>query len=245
MGSRQSIQPFSTLPTSLSRSLLYSTVVKDSASPVESTDSGGAVVTVTRLSISSFLTGLSSTRTLTIDEPSPSLQTSSSPATNQSSRKKTSPATIAGIIIGSLAAVIVLALLFILWWRWKRKRRSMAGNNADEEIDVPEPVLRPSSASVRTVSISTTNSLTSDLPGRLSQPSRNVYEEEIERLRQEALSCENQIRYMHEQMELKHGSTPPPSYRSSRRSDASDTFVSSSTLPPSLPTRAIPHAVIH
>ncbi len=169
---------------------------------------------------------------------------SSSPI-NSSSRKTTSPATIAGSVIGSLTAVFVLALLFILWRR--RKYRSRVGNNADEEIDDPtttvpnsNPVLRSSSASVRTVSISTINSLTSDLPRRLSQSSRNAYEEEIERLRQEVLSRDNHIRYMYEQMELTYNSSPPPSYRSSRRSDVSDPFVSSSTLPPPLPTREIP-----
>ncbi|KAK0432339.1 hypothetical protein EV421DRAFT_1505283 [Armillaria borealis] len=199
------------------------------------TDRGGVDVTLT------------DTKTQTIFiSPSFPLQTSSLPAAaNSSSRKTTSPATIAGSIIGSLAA-IVLALLFILWRR--RKHRSRVGSNADEEIDDPatstvpnsNPFLRSSSASARTVSISTINSPTSDLPRRLSQSSRNAYEEEIERLRQEVLSRENHIRYMHEQMELTYSSSPPPSYRSSRRSDASDPFVSSSTLPPPLPTREIP-----
>ncbi|PBK95974.1 hypothetical protein ARMGADRAFT_1028213 [Armillaria gallica] len=175
-----------------------STTFEATTSPraLESTNGGGTEVTVT--------------------ETEPSF----CPQTPSSSRKTTSPATIAGSVIGSLAAVFVLALLFILWRR--RKYRSRVGNNADEEIDDPtatvpnsNPVLRSSSASVRTVSISTINSLTSDLPRRLSQSSRNAYEEEIERLQQEVLSQKNYIRYMHEQMELTRSSSPPPSYRSS------------------------------
>ncbi|SJL17044.1 uncharacterized protein ARMOST_20585 [Armillaria ostoyae] len=210
-----------------------STTFEATTSPPTFNNSEGAEFTVTD----------AKGQTIYISPPS-SLQTTSSPI-NSSSRKTISPATIAGSVIGSLATV-VLALLFILWRR--RKHRSRVGSNADEEIDDPatstvpnsNPILRSSAASARTVSISTINSLTSDLPRRLSQSSRNAYEEEIERLRQEVLSREHHIRYMHEQMELTHSSSPPPSYRSSRRSDVSDPFVSFSTLPPPLPTREIP-----
>ncbi|KAK0492321.1 hypothetical protein EDD18DRAFT_1109069 [Armillaria luteobubalina] len=208
----------------------FSTTLEATMSPLDSTDRGGAEVTVTATQKNNI-------------SPSVSLQTSSSStANNNSSCKKTSPATIAGSTIGSLAAVLVLALLFILW---RRRHNSRVGSNADEEIGDPEtgtvpnsnPILPSSSDSVRTVSISTISSLTSDLPRRLSQSSRHAYEEEIERLRQEVLSLKNHIRYIHQQTELTPSSSPAPSYHS-RRSDASDPFVSSSTLPP---TREIPY----
>ncbi|KAK0222316.1 hypothetical protein IW262DRAFT_1460630 [Armillaria fumosa] len=210
-----------------STSPTISTMFQATMSPLESAYGGGAEVTPT---------DISSTQTqTTYISPSFSSQTpSSSAANNNSSRKRASPGTIAGGIIGSLAAVLVLALLFILWRR--RKQSSGVGSNADEDIDDPvtstvqnsNPILRSSSASEWTVSISTISSHTSDLPRRLSQSSRHAYEEEIERLRRELLSQKNHIRYIHEQIELTHNSFPPPSYRS-RRSD----------LPPPLPAREI------
>ncbi|PBK95961.1 hypothetical protein ARMGADRAFT_1077480 [Armillaria gallica] len=65
-----------------------------------------------------------------------------------------------------------------------------------------------------------------------SQSSRNAYEEEIERLQQ-------QIRYMEEEIDLMHSGSPPPSYRSSPRSDISDPFELSSSPPPPSPSREI------
>ncbi len=78
------------------------------------------------------------------------------------------------------------------------------------------------------------STLPSNLPRTLSQSSRNAYEEEIKRLRREILTQTTQIRYLHEEREQIHTSTPPPSYRSSgsRRSDISEYFASSSSLPP-------------
>ncbi|KAK0444351.1 hypothetical protein EV421DRAFT_1735174 [Armillaria borealis] len=80
------------------------------------------------------------------------------------------------------------------------------------------------------------------LSGRMSQSSRMAYEEEIARLRQEVLSQTDRIRYMDEQMELMHTRSPPPSYRSSRRSTIStQTSRSSLSLPPPLPSREMSH----
>ncbi|KAK0438650.1 hypothetical protein EV421DRAFT_956919 [Armillaria borealis] len=146
------------------------------------------------------------------------------------------------IAIGLILAFEAAFLIVFLWaLRQQRKKyRNGASNNADGNIVptptvVPDPILTPvlpsSPPYARAISISTIESLASDLPRRLSQSSRNAYEEEIERLRQEVLSQKNHIRYMHEQMELTHISSPPPSYRSSRRSDNSDYFSSSSSLP--------------
>ncbi|PBK95966.1 hypothetical protein ARMGADRAFT_1028209 [Armillaria gallica] len=95
---------------------------------------------------------------------------------------------------------------------------------------VPHPILTPvlpsSPPSARVIS-----TLPSNPQRTLSQSSRNTYEEEIERLRQEVLAQKNHITYMHEQMELTHIDSPPPSYRS-RRSDTSDYFGPFSSLPP-------------
>ncbi|KAK0460225.1 uncharacterized protein EV420DRAFT_255855 [Desarmillaria tabescens] len=149
-----------------------------------------------------------------------------------------SPGVIAGSVIGSLAFVAVLALLFVFWRQ--RKHRKRTGNNTGDDTGptsvVPDRTsMSPSpSPSVRTISILTTTSVASDLPRRLSQSSRNAYEAEIERLRQ-------QIRYMEEQTQFMQSATPPPSYRSSRRSDVSDPFLSSLTLPPPLPLRETHH----
>ncbi|SJL17038.1 uncharacterized protein ARMOST_20579 [Armillaria ostoyae] len=71
----------------------------------------------------------------------------------------------------------------------------------------------------------------SPIPERLSESSRHAYEEEIERLQQEVLAQKNLNRIMHEQLELVHSGSPPPSYRS-RRSDNSYYLRSSSSLPP-------------
>ncbi|PBK95972.1 hypothetical protein ARMGADRAFT_1077488 [Armillaria gallica] len=98
------------------------------------------------------------------------------------------------------------------------------------------PVLPSPPPSARAIS-----TLPSNLPrtvGRtLSQSSRNAYEEEIKRLRREVLTQTTQIRYLHEEREQIHTSTLPPSYRSSgsRRSDISEYFASSSSLPPMPP----------
>ncbi|KAK0244754.1 hypothetical protein EDD85DRAFT_946061 [Armillaria nabsnona] len=92
---------------------------------------------------------------------------------------------------------------------------------------IPTPVLPSSPPSARVIS-----TLPSNLQRTLSQSSRSAYEEEIERLRQEVLAQKNHITYMHEQMELTHIGSPPPSYRSSRRSDNSGYSGSSSPLPP-------------
>ncbi|KAK0438661.1 hypothetical protein EV421DRAFT_1738412 [Armillaria borealis] len=97
---------------------------------------------------------------------------------------------------------------------------------------IPTPVLPSSPPSSRAMSISTIESLASGPLRRLSQSSRNAYEEEIECLRQEVLAQKNHITYMHEQMELTHIGSPPPSYRSSRRSDNSGYSGSSSPLSP-------------
>ncbi|SJL17040.1 uncharacterized protein ARMOST_20581 [Armillaria ostoyae] len=101
---------------------------------------------------------------------------------------------------------------------------------------VPHPILTSvlpsSSASARAIS-----TLPSNPPRTLSQSSQNVYEEEIERLRREVLAQTTHITYLHEQREHTHTGTPPPSYRSSgsRRSDISEYFASSLSLPPMPP----------
>ncbi len=106
------------------------------------------------------------------------------------------------------------------------------------------------SSSYLTARSVTTESLASDSPDspvdplsrRMSQSSRMAYEKEIERLRQEVFSQVDRIRYMDEQMELMHTRSPPPSYRSSRRSAIStQTPHSSLSLPPPLPLREISH----
>ncbi len=91
---------------------------------------------------------------------------------------------------------------------------------------IPTPVLPSSPPSARAIS-----TLPSNPQRTLSQSSRSAYEEEIERLRQEVLAQKNHITYMHEQMELTHIGSPPPSYRSSHRSDNSG-YSGSSPLPP-------------
>ncbi|PBK66967.1 hypothetical protein ARMSODRAFT_333417 [Armillaria solidipes] len=106
------------------------------------------------------------------------------------------------------------------------------------------------SSSYLTAQTVATESLASESPDlpvdplsrRMSQSSRMAYEKEIERLRQEVFSQEDRIRYMDEQMELMHTRSPPPSYRSSRRSAMStQTSRSSLSLPPPLPSREISH----
>ncbi|KAK0185477.1 hypothetical protein F5146DRAFT_181902 [Armillaria mellea] len=92
---------------------------------------------------------------------------------------------------------------------------------------VPTPVLPSSPPSTWNNSI-----LSSNLQRTLTQSSRSAYEEEIERLRQEVLAQQNHITYIHEQMELTAIGSPPPSYRSSHRSDRSLYLSSSSSLPP-------------
>ncbi|PBK95959.1 hypothetical protein ARMGADRAFT_1077478 [Armillaria gallica] len=174
-----------------------------------------------------------------------SLSSSSSPQAYFKYRllSLTPPAMSAVIAVGLISALEAAFLFVFLLWLLRQKRnkdRNGASNNADGNIVpmttvVPDiiltPVLPSSPPSARVISVSTIESLASDLPRRLSQSSRNAYEEEIERLRQEVLAQKNHIRYMHEQMELTHISSPPPSYRS-RRSNTSDYFGSSSPLPP-------------
>ncbi|KAK0438656.1 hypothetical protein EV421DRAFT_2037765 [Armillaria borealis] len=155
--------------------------------------------------------------------------------TNTGSSRKTTPAVIAGSVVGSIASAAVLILLFVLWRR--RKSRNRASNNTSDDRDpgmtsVPGPILTP-------ILISTTRaesivSELSDIPRRLSQSSRTAYEEEIDRLRQ-------QIMYMEEEMELTYSGSAPPSYHSSRRSDASDLFGPASPPPPPLPSRELSH----
>ncbi len=152
-------------------------------------------------------------------------------------------AVIAAVLISAFEAAFLFVFLLWVLLQQRKKDRNGASNNADDNIVpaptvVPDPipprasVLPSSPPPARTISIiSTIESLTSGLPRRLSQSSRNAYEEEIERLRQEVLAQKNHITYMREQMELKHIGSPPPSYRS-RRSDTSDYFGSSSSLPP-------------
>ncbi len=180
---------------------------------------------------------------------STSLRASSSGATSSHTKEvccssstdsshKTTPAVIAGSIVGSLASVVVFALLFFFWRR--RKYRNIAsdntsGDNGPGMIPIPNPHLTSIlTSSTRTGS---SESITSELlaiPRRLSQSSRNAYEEEIERLQQ-------QIRYMEEEIDLMHSGSPPPSYRSSSRSDISDPFELSSSPPPPSPSREIAH----
>ncbi|KAK0244746.1 hypothetical protein EDD85DRAFT_211151 [Armillaria nabsnona] len=145
-----------------------------------------------------------------------------------------------GVGLTSLEAAFLFVFLLWLLLQQRKKDRNGASNDADGNIVptmtvVPDiiltPVLPSSPPSARVISVSIIESLASDLPRRLSQSSRNAYEEEIERLRQEVSAQKNHIRCMHEQMELTHIGSPPPSYRS-RRSDTSDYFGSSSSLPP-------------
>ncbi|PBK95960.1 hypothetical protein ARMGADRAFT_1061724 [Armillaria gallica] len=156
-------------------------------------------------------------------------------STNTGSSRKTTPAVIAGSVVGSIASAVVLILLFVLWRR--RKSLNRASNNASGDNDagmtsVPRPILTPILISAtRAESIA---SELSDIPRRLSPSSRTEYEEEIGRLRQ-------QIMYMEEEMELTYSGSAPPSYRSSSRSDASDLFNPSLSTPPPLPSRELPH----
>ncbi|KAK0460241.1 uncharacterized protein EV420DRAFT_1747162 [Desarmillaria tabescens] len=147
----------------------------------------------------------------------------SSGSTDSSSKATPLAAVIAGSVIGSLASVVVLALLFVLWRRIKGRNR--VGNNTKTIEPFFSPRIRSSSLFTRPISVSTIESLTSgsppSAPRRLSQSSRNAYEEEIEQLRQ-------QIRDMDEQMEIMHNGSSPPSYHSRRRSEVSDPFASPS-----------------
>ncbi len=178
--------------------------------------------------------------------PSTSLRASSSGATSShtkgvccssstDSSHKTTPAIIAGSVIGPLASVVVFALLFFFWRR--RKYCNMASDNTSGDNGPGMiPISNPHLTSILTSSTRTrsSESITSELlaiPRRLSQSSRNAYEDEIERLQQ-------QIRYMEEEIDLMHSGSPPPSYRSSPRSDISDPFELSSSPPPS-PSREI------
>ncbi|KAK0222311.1 hypothetical protein IW262DRAFT_974274 [Armillaria fumosa] len=103
---------------------------------------------------------------------------------------------------------------------------------------ISAPVLPSPPPSAQAVSTLPSN------PARtLSQSSRNAYEGEIERLRQEIMAQKNHITYMHEQMELTHIGSPPPSYRSSRRSDRSGYSDTSFALPP-LPPLPSSHRVL-
>ncbi|KAK0492317.1 hypothetical protein EDD18DRAFT_1183930 [Armillaria luteobubalina] len=99
---------------------------------------------------------------------------------------------------------------------------------------IQTPVLASPPPSAQTVS-----TVQSNLQRTLTQSSRSAYEEEIERLRQEVLAQKSHITFMHEQMEFTNIGSPPPSYRSSRRSDRSGYSDTSSTLPP-LPPRRLP-----
>ncbi|KAK0477391.1 hypothetical protein IW261DRAFT_1487410 [Armillaria novae-zelandiae] len=103
---------------------------------------------------------------------------------------------------------------------------------------IPTPILPSPPPSAWPVSTHPLN-----IQRTLTQSSRSAYEEEIERLRQEVLAQKNHITYIHEQMELTHIGSPPPSYRSSRRSDHSVYSDSSSTLPP-LPALPSPRLVL-
>ncbi|KAK0461660.1 uncharacterized protein EV420DRAFT_1639954 [Desarmillaria tabescens] len=113
-------------------------------------------------------------------------------------------------------------------------------NNSNEE-QCAESSSYPSAQTESTESLApmTPGQPADRLPSRLTQSSRNAYEEEIERLRQEVSSQTNRLRYM-EQMGLMDSRSPPPSYRS-RRSAISQTFGSSLSLPPPLPSLEINH----
>ncbi|KAK0460215.1 uncharacterized protein EV420DRAFT_255495 [Desarmillaria tabescens] len=148
------------------------------------------------------------------------------------------------VIIGIIAGFLVFfTLLLLLVFGQRKVKRDGAGDNDAGDIvstpvapdPIPTPILPSSSSSSRNASILTIESLACDLPRRLSQSSRNAYEEEIEWPREEVLSQKNYIRCMHEQMELMNTGSPPPSYRSARRSDISNPFIqhsSLSSLPP-------------
>ncbi|KAK0460209.1 uncharacterized protein EV420DRAFT_1763124 [Desarmillaria tabescens] len=180
--------------------------------------------------ISTSIHNIESTATVTIANirtttttlsPSVSLQASSD------SSRRTSPAVIAGSVIGSLASVAVLVLVFVLWRR--RERRNRANSNASDDIGLgttsaPNPIITPALTS--STQAGSRQSFTSESSRRLSWSSRLAYEDEIERLQEENLSQRNQIRYLDEQLEFTYrASPPPPSYRS-RRSEISDRFVS-------------------
>ncbi|KAK0438651.1 hypothetical protein EV421DRAFT_1906575 [Armillaria borealis] len=173
---------------------------------------------------------ITNTKTMTAAlSPSSSTQTFSS-----DSRHKATAVVISCSVIGSsLASIIVLALIFVLW---RRKYRNGASNNTSGD-NVPGMASVPNSipiliSSTHSGPIESTTSESSALTRRLSQSSRTAYEEEIEQLRQ-------QIRYMEEEMELTYSGSARPSYRSSRRSVASDPFGTSSSPPPPLPSREI------
>ncbi|KAK0244750.1 hypothetical protein EDD85DRAFT_809511 [Armillaria nabsnona] len=147
------------------------------------------------------------TATVTVTNTGTATTTLSIPSSLQASssdfHRKITPAVIAGSVLGALASVIICVIIVVLWHRRRQCRR-----NVDNDAT------------------------TSSDPRRLSQSSRTVYEDEIERLRQV-------IRFIDEEMNF---SSAPPSYRSSRsRVDVSDPFGSSSSPPPPLPSREITH----
>ncbi|KAK0492319.1 hypothetical protein EDD18DRAFT_1334351 [Armillaria luteobubalina] len=202
------------------------------------------IQTITSLSIKSAeftaIRAVTKNRTITVTALSTSsiLQTSSySTASSCNCGHKTAPAVIAGTVIGSLlASVLVFVLLFILWRRKSHNKISndTSGDNDPAMTYIPNTILTPiSPSSTRSGSIISITSESGAISRRLSQSSRTAYEEEIEQLR-------HRIRYMEEEIELTYSGSVPPSYRSSRRSDVSDTqFGRSSSPPPPLPSREI------
>ncbi|KAK0477389.1 hypothetical protein IW261DRAFT_1421092 [Armillaria novae-zelandiae] len=179
---------------------------------------------------------------------SSSLQASSSKATfyhtkgvsSSSSTNSSHPITravIAGSVIGSLAFILVVVLLFAFLRRVEYRKRASNHSSSDDCLGIaPIPHLT-STKSTSSTGTGFSEPITSEslaIPRRLSQSSRNVYEEEIERLRQ-------RIRCMEEEIDLMHGGSPPPSYRSPRRSDISNPFGPSSSLLPPLPSHDISH----
>ncbi|KAK0185476.1 hypothetical protein F5146DRAFT_1143942 [Armillaria mellea] len=153
---------------------------------------------------------------------------------------KTTPAAIALSVIGTLASVVVLQIIFILvlWRRGEYHDRVSKSVSGDiEPGTAPEPnsnlalISEPTTASADSVEPLIFGSTPlSPIPEGPSESSHHAYEEEIERLREEVLAQRNLNRILHEQLELGHGGSPPPSYRS-RRSDNSHYRRSSSSLP--------------
>ncbi|KAK0477388.1 hypothetical protein IW261DRAFT_1594565 [Armillaria novae-zelandiae] len=191
-------------------------------------------------SSAAFIGVCATTKTISVTDlsVSTSLQTFSNPtAYSHDGCHKTPPAVIAGAVIGSLlGSVAVVVLLFVLWRRKYRKRVSndTGGDNDPGMTSIPNPTLTPISiSSTHFGPIESIASESDAISRRLSQSSRTAYEEEIQQLRQ-------RIRYMEEEVELTYSSSAPPSYRSSRRSEASDPFGPSSSPPPPLPSRELP-----
>ncbi|KAK0477392.1 hypothetical protein IW261DRAFT_1487421 [Armillaria novae-zelandiae] len=171
------------------------------------------------------------------DIPTSSLQASSiSASTNCSPR--TTPEAIALSVIGTLASVIVFQIVFILVLAQKRSKyhdRARESVRSDiEPATIPESNSNLTSMSESFVSAEPLicgPTPLSPITERLSESSHHAYEEEIERLREEVLVQKTLNRIIHEQLELVHCVSPPPSYRS-RRSNNSYYIRSSTSVFP-------------